>query len=123
MKAFTSKPAAAQKDIDFELDGTHYSFSPPKTTSQLIGIMSVRGKDTQADLERASHMLAWFGNGLNKEHQPRKGEGGHEEFVEGCQACDIDDKLNDPTPGTLELETVMEVIGWLMEESSSRPTT
>lgn len=122
MKAFTSKPTEVQKDIDFELDGTHYTFNPPKTTTQIVAIMQVKGSGTEADLQRAGAMLVWLSNGLNREHEPRKGKGGHDDFVEDCQSCQIDARLSDPDD-VLELETVMEVITFLMEEVSGRPTT
>lgn len=125
MKSFTTKPAQEIKPIDFELDGQHYSFSPPKTSAQLVGIMAVRGKGMEADLERAGSMLRWFSFGLNKDHDPNpaKKQAGHDSFVEDCQACAVQAQLDDPTPGSLELETVLEVIAWLIEEASARPTT
>lgn len=122
MKAFTSKPTDLLKDVDFELDGKHYSFKPPKTTTQIVGMMQVRGRGFDADLQRANQMLIWLSNGLNREHESRKGKAGHEEHVEGCQSCDIAARLVDPDDA-LELEMVMEVIAWLMEEVSGRPTT
>lgn len=123
MKAFTTKPVAVAKVIDFELDGTHYSFNPPKTSTQLVAMMQVRGKDTAADLQRAGAMFAWLGHGLNSTHEPIRGkQEGHEEFVKDCQACHLQARLEDPSE-PLEVETVMEIISWLMGEVTSRPTT
>lgn len=122
MKAFTSKPADLLKDIDFELDGKHYSFKPPKTTTQIVGMMQVKGRGFEADLARAGQMLVWLSYGLDRDHETRKGVEGHEEYVEGCQSCDISARLGDPDDA-LELEMVMEVIAWLMEQVSGRPTT
>jgi hypothetical protein len=122
LKAFTSKPAETQKVIDFELDGKHYTFNPPKTTTQIVQMMSVKGKGFEADLQRANSMLVWLSNGLNREHETRKGVPGHDEYVEGCQSCDVAARLADPDDG-LELDLVMEVVAWLMEEISGRPTT
>ena len=86
-------------------------------------MMGVRGKGFEADLERANSMLVWFSNGLDPKHETRKGVEGHDEYVEGCQSCDIQAQLDDPTPGSLELDTVMEIVAALMEEISGRPTT
>lgn len=122
MKAFTSKPTELRKEIDFELDGKTYVFNPPKTTTQLVAMMQVKGNDTNADLQRAGAMLVWLSNGLNREHEARKGVSGHSSFVEGCQSCEIDARLQDPDDA-LELETVMELIAFLMESVSGRPTT
>ncbi len=122
MKAFTSKPTDLLKPIDFELDGKTYTFNPPKTTTQIVSMMTVRGKGFEADLQRAGSMLVWLSNGLDRKHETRKGVPGHEEYVEGCQSCDIHNRLNDPDD-TLELDTVMEVIAHLMETVSGRPTT
>lgn len=122
MKAFTSKPTDLLKQIDFELDGKHYSFQPPKTTTQIVGMMQVKGRGFDADLQRAGQMLVWLSHGLNREHETRKGVAGHEEYVENCQSCDISARLADPDD-ELELEMVMEVITFLMEEVSGRPTT
>lgn len=122
MKAFTSKPTELLKPIDFELDGKNYTFKPPKTTTQIVGMMTVKGKGFEADLARANVMLVWLSNGLDRSHETRKGVEGHEEYVEGCQSCDIAARMADPDD-TLELDTVMEVIAALMEEVSGRPTT
>jgi hypothetical protein len=124
MKAFTSKPTEVRKPIEFELDGTEYTFNPPKTTSQLVSMMQVKGNDVTADLERANAMLVWLSHGLNREHEPnpRKKSPGHDTFVEDCQSCDILSRLEDPDD-PLELDTVMEVISHLMEKVSGRPTT
>jgi hypothetical protein len=124
MKAFTSKPTDVLKDVDFELDGKTYTFKPPKTSTQIVGMMQVKGKGFEADLERASVMLVWLSNGLSREHEPnpKKKYPGHEEYVEGCQSCDIKYRLEDPDD-ELELDTIMEVIAHLMEKVSGRPTT
>lgn len=122
MKAFTSKPTELQKDLDFELDGKHYTFNPPKTTTQIVSMMSVKGTGFEADLQRAGSMMTWLSNGLSREHEGKKGKGGHFEFVEDCQSCDISNRLEDPDDG-LELDTVMDLISWLMEQVSGRPTT
>lgn len=122
MKAFTSKPTEVRKEVDFELDGKTYVFNPPKTTTQLVAMMQVKGNDVNADLQRANAMLVWLSNGLDRGHEPRKGKPGHVDFVEDCQSCDILARMEDPDDG-LELETVMDVIAWLMEQVSGRPTT
>lgn len=122
MKAFTSKPTDLLKDVDFELDGKHYTFSPPKTTTQIVGMMQVKGRGFDADLQRANQMLVWLSNGLNRDHETRKGKPGHEDYVEDCQSCDVSARLTDPDDN-LELDMVMEVIAWLMEQVSGRPTT
>lgn len=122
MKTFTSKPTDLLNDIDFELDGKHYTFKPPKTTTQIVGMMQVKGRGFEADLARAGQMLVWLSHGLNRDHEARKGTAGHEEYVEGCQSCDVSARLADPDD-ELELEMVMEVIAYLMEEVSGRPTT
>lgn len=122
MKAFTSRPTEVQKELDFELDGQHYTFNPPKTTTQIVAMMQVRGSDTSADLQRAGAMLRWFASGLDRSHEPRKGRGGHLDFVQDCQACQINSRLEDPDD-PLELDTVMELIAWLTEQVSGRPTT
>lgn len=122
MKSFTSKPTELQKPIDFELDGKWYKFNAPKTTTQIVAMMSVKGKGFEADLQRAGAMLVWLSNGLDRAHETRKGVEGHEEYTEGCQSCDINSRLEDPDDA-LELDLVMEVIAALMEEVSGRPTT
>lgn len=122
MKAFTSKPTETQKEIDFELDGKHYTFKPPKTTTQIVQMMGVKGTGFEADLQRANSMLVWLSNGLSREHETRKGVPGHNEYVEGCQSCDVSSRLQDPDD-SLELDVVMEVVAWLMEQVSGRPTT
>lgn len=122
MKAFTSKPTEVRKAIEFELDGKEYDFNPPKTTTQIVAMMQVKGNDTNADLQRANAMLVWLSNGLNRAHEPRKGKLGHVEHQDDCQSCDVLARLEDPDDD-LELETVMDVISYLMEKVSGRPTT
>lgn len=122
MKSFTSKPTELSAPIKFELDGKWYTFNAPKTTTQIVAMMSVKGKGFEADLERAGSMLVWLSNGLDRKHETRKGVPGHEDFVEGCQSCEIAARLADPDDN-LELDTVMEIISELMAEVSSRPTT
>lgn len=85
-------------------------------------MMQVRGRGFEADLQRANQMLIWMSHGLNREHETRKGVAGHEDYVEGCQSCDVAARMTDPDD-SLELEMVMEVIAWLMEQVSGRPTT
>lgn len=124
IKAFTSKPTTVNKPIDFDLDGVTYTFNPPKTTTQLVSIMQVKGSGDEANLQRAGAMLVWLSNGLNREHEPKpaKKHKGHEVYTEDCQSCAINARLQDPDDA-LELETVMEVLTGLMEEVSGRPTT
>lgn len=122
MKAFTSKIVPTAKTIDFELDGVYYSFLPPKQSTQLVALLQIRGHGTEADIQRAGAMFSWLALGLNREHEPRKGQDGHTNAVDNCQACKIQMRLEDPDDA-LEIETVMDLITWLMGESAGRPTT
>lgn len=122
IKAFTSRPASIAKTIDFELDGETYEFVPPKQSMQLVAMMQVKGKGMEADLERVGAMFSWLSVGLNREHDGRKGKPGHEDYVDECQACKIQARLEDPDDN-LEVETVMDMITWLMGEAAGRPTT
>lgn len=124
MKAFTSTPTKINKPIHFDLDEVTYEFNPPKTTTQVIAIMQIKGNSDEANLQRAAAMLVWLSNGLNKDHEPKpaKKHKGHEEYTEDCQSCAINARLADPED-VLELETVMEVLTALMEEVAARPTT
>jgi hypothetical protein len=125
MKAFSTKPIDAGKDVDFELDGDTYTFTPPKTSTSIVAMMQVKGDSMEANLQRVQAMFTWLGQGLNREHEPKKGrkpQPGHDEYVDGCQACLIQSRLEDPDDD-LDVDTVMETITWLMGEVSGRPTT
>lgn len=122
MKSFTSKPADRSKPVDFELDGEHYIFNPPKQSTQLVSLLQVKGQGTVADIERVAAMFSWLGTGLNRDHEPRKGKTGHTEMVDDCQACKIQARLEDQDDD-LEIEEVLELITWLMGEVAGRPTT
>lgn len=125
MKSFSTKPIEVGKPIEFDLDGDVMVFTPPKTATSIVGMMQVKGDDTNANLQRVAAMFTWLGQGLNREHEPRKGrktQPGHEDYVEGCQACLVQSRLEDPDDD-LDVEQVMEHISWLMGEVSGRPTT
>jgi hypothetical protein len=112
--------------ITFDLAGDVYSFQPGvKKSGPLLGMLHVNGKKAFAEGERAKAMLDWFAEGLNREHNDTMGRKGHPEAnlpKEECSACHLQRRLLDPDD-YLDLETVMEVVNWLMGQVSGRPTT
>lgn len=121
---FTSAPATLGKPIEIEdLDGESYTFTPGKTSGPMMKIMQGGPKDK--DMKSLGAMLTWFAHGLNREHEQKWGKNaqpGHEEYTEGCQACEIQARLDDPDD-PLVIETVFEVITELMGKVSGLPTT
>lgn len=116
MLSFTSPPRADTR-IDFAIDGDTYVFRPPKS-AVLIEALRV-GDDPSSQL---SAIMSWLGDGLDPNHEPSDGRGGHAEPVPECQACRLEHRLRDPAD-PLDLDTLGEVAKALVGEASARPPT
>lgn len=121
-KSFSSKAPEKQDVIEFELQGETFHFTPVKASTQLIKLMTIRGKGNEADLERAGTMLDYLAAGLDREFYKRWGKDPDAVPAEGSQWQKLLDMLNDPD-NDLELDAVTDAIQWLMGEASGRPTT
>lgn len=122
-KQFTSKIVEKRDDIEFEIDGTKFYFKPVKQSTQLIKMLTVRGKGPEAEMERVASMLDWLAYGLDREYyKAYKKDPEHAVPGPDSQWQKLLDKLEDPDD-PLELETVTEIITYLMEEITGRPTT
>ena len=124
MKAFQTKPVASGEPIVFPLDGVEYTFTPPKTSVGIVNMIQVHGDGPDANLARAGILMTWLGQGLDRAHEPRKGKKpkpGHTDYVEGCQACALQDRLEDPDDD-LQIDTVLDIVNELIAEVAARPT-
>lgn len=123
MKSFTLKSAERGAPIQFELPtksgGTEvYTFSPGKKADVLMALLVQNTKSGLKELDRTAQLLNWFSNGLNKDHNAK-----HDSYVKDCQACTIQARLEDDEDD-LTIEALIEVIMWLIGESSGgNPTT
>lgn len=115
LKSFVTDPTTLGSAIEFELDGQSYKFQPTKTDTLFVGLMA--GRRSKNVFDNLNAQWSWFANGLNPEH-----EESHDDAVEGCQACNIFERLQNPKD-VLSLNTVNEAINWLIGEASGRPTT
>lgn len=122
MKSFTSKVVDKREDIVFELDGDKFYFTPVKQTTQLIGMLNVRGDSAEADIERIGSMLDWLAAGLDRKYYKAYQKDSSVKPGPDSQWGKLLDKLADPDD-PLELDTLSDVITWLMGEVSGRPTT
>lgn len=123
MKNFETKPSKRGSDIDFTLDGETYTFSPPKQATLMLGMIEGAGeKGAMATFLPVGSMFSWLAVGLNKEHEGTRKKPGHDNYVEGCQACRIHERLID-TDDELDIDQVTEIINWLIGETAGRPTT
>lgn len=123
-KSFESKPQSEEfrKPIEFVLQGETFVFSPVKPSTQLIRLFTIKGKSQDAEIERAGSMLDWLAAGLDREYYKAWQKDQDLVASEGSQWKKLLDMLGDPD-NPLELETVTEVITWLMGEVAGRPTT
>lgn len=115
MKSFVSNPTKLADAIPFELDGKEYTFTPPEKSGLLVSLAA--GRRSGDGLEVIRSQMSWFASGLNGDH-----ESDHETLQANCVACDVFKRLEDPKD-PLTLETLAEVVSWLIGESSGRPTT
>ena len=100
MKTFTTAARrVAKKTVDFELDGDTYHFTPPKTTG--IYLAGIEGSGT----DQLKAQLDWLEAGLPAD-----------------EASHLRERLLDVTDD-LEITGILEVVGWLLEEMTGRPTT
>jgi hypothetical protein len=117
LKSFVTDPTTLGSPIEFELDGETYKFTPTKTDTMFVGLMA--GRRSKNVFDNLNAQFAWFANGLDQNHES---DDDHDGSVEGCQACRIFTRLQDPKDA-LTLKTVNDVIDWLLGEVSGRPTT
>lgn len=100
MKIFTTA-ARRQPDyvLEFELDDEKYHFTPPKTTGVYLASIGGNGND------QLKAQLDWLEAGLEED-----------------EAARLRARLFDPADD-LEVINIMEVVGWLLQEMTDRPTT
>lgn len=122
MKQFNSKAPEERAVISFELDGHTYHFTPVKQSTQLIKLVTVKSKGTEGDLERVGAMFDWLAAGLDRDYYKAYQKDPEAEPADDSQWKHLIGRLEDPDDN-LELETVTEVITWLMGEVAGRPTT
>jgi hypothetical protein len=107
--------------IPFDIDGEAFIFRPHKLASLATQIVHIDPKDPQAGDKQAFILFTWFGQGLDPDHEPRgKKHPGHVEQVEGCQACRIEEKLQDPADD-LDMDVLRQIIDYVMEEVGKLP--
>jgi hypothetical protein len=98
-KTFTSAARrATTKTIDFDLDGDTYHFTPIKTAALILSGFMGGG-------EQLKTQLNWLSDGLPDNESDR------------IQARLLD--ADDP----LDIDHLLGVVTWLLEEMSGRPTT
>lgn len=128
-KSFTSKGKTrgredepAKEPIEFEVDGETFVFTPPSNDGLSLRLLKIRrGQNSDAQRE----VLVWFGRGLNPEHEQGIDWEGHDpeiEIVEGCGACRLESRLNDPGDA-FDIETLGEIVDHLIGEAFERPPT
>lgn len=121
-KSFTT----AARDIvgiNFDVDGEEFTFFPPKAAAFAMNVIRINPDLPDADERRTRAMLIWFGNGLDPDHEARGENKGHNTgFVTGCQACRIEERLDDPRDG-FELTTLTEIMNHCFKEATGRPPT
>lgn len=122
MKSFRTSPIEV-KTTQFDIDGELYTFTHPKKAALIAPVFHAatnQDKDN-AQLEHLSNFFTFFLRGLNKEHVATSKRDGHKEYVEGCTACYVVAKLDDPDD-PLDSDLVTEVINALVAEAGDRPT-
>jgi hypothetical protein len=98
MKTFeTAKRRLPDYQIEFELDGDKYHFTPPKTTGIWLATFDSQREQVKAQLD-------WLGAGLEPDEAER-----------------ILERLKDPDDD-FDLVQALEVTAWLTEEITARPT-
>lgn len=123
MRNFETQPTKRGQDIKFQLDGEEFVFTPPKQSALLLAMVEGAGdKGTLANFVPIGSMFSWLAAGLDKTHEGSRKKPGHDNYVEGCQACRIHERLVD-LDDDLDIEQVTEVINWLLAEVTGRPTT
>lgn len=102
-KAF-DVPKRTPTVLEFTLgDDDLYTFTPPKTSGMLLDIV-VGDPDADNNVAATRASLNWLSDGLPDD-----------------QAQRILDRLRDPDDD-LDTDTLNEVIKWLVEQASNRPT-
>lgn len=93
--------------IPFTLEGddTIYQFTPPKQASMLFGVMDAEEAGEGGDMIQVKVTFDWLGEGLSEEHNDK-----------------LISRLRDPKDD-LDMDALGDVITWLMEEGTGRPTT
>ena len=124
MKQFSLKAAERGAKIEFQLPitGTDefetYVFNPGKKADVLMALLVQNTKSGLKELDRTAQLLNWFSHGLNKEHNEK-----HDGSDRECQACRIQRRL-ESDDDDLTIEALIEVVMWLIGESSGgNPTT
>lgn len=125
MKSEYTSKRTGELVIEVPLEGETYTLRPGKKTSVMLGLMKPKVDDDDPmakPMAAPRALLDWFWRALDREHLKTKKQPGHDEPVEGCQACRVYDRLlDDDDP--LEVETVLEAANDLYGEvSGERPT-
>lgn len=122
MKTFTSK-RYERPTYTFDLDGQTYTATPGKSAEVQLFILGGAGDhDLPGRLRSTNGMINWLLKSISPSHIQDKGfEVAHLEPVEGCKACEVVVRLID-NDDPLEMDTLMDVANWLIEEVGKRPT-
>lgn len=125
MKSEYTSTRGEVREFTVPIDGKTYTLRPPKKTKAMLGMMAPADPNDPMDgvLTGPKAMLAWFVAALNSDHLKTKRKPGHgKTYVEGCQACEVLDRLDDDED-PLEIETIFAVANDIMGEMGERPTS
>lgn len=117
IKTFVAKKDAEQRTIEFELAGDEYHFVVGKSSDILLSLLSARRGQAEG-LDQTRELLNWLGAGLNPDHEDH-----NEGPIDSCETCRLQTRLLDKRDLDVDLDVVMEVVNWLIQEVSGQVTT
>lgn len=123
MQEYTSaRLEAEQEEFPTMIDGKEYILRPRKKSSLLVKLMTVDKDDDMKAFAYAQAPLLFLEESLDRAHPKTRKQPGHgQTSVEGCQACDIYDRLDDDDD-PLTLETLLKVANDLTGKSRAGRT-
>lgn len=124
MKAFASSAAAPlggeENERTIEIDGVEVTMMMPDLNQVVIATAMIEG--ATSNVESGAALVNIFFGLIKKEEISDEDDEDGERYYVDYGARELEQKMFDPHDG-FGIETIAEVMGWLLEEWSARPTT